>query len=97
MRHFKFAGDWKQLSIAFLGAFSVWAARGFSTDISTVSYILVGFITGGIASLEAPGGHMGIPYAQNHDETPHTVAETPIPTEGADVVKIIKINSGLLK
>jgi hypothetical protein len=105
--HFRFhIFDAKQLTIAMTGAFSTWAATGFQHDMPHLGYILVGFITGGLVSHESmadpnitPPSHIATPYLANIDDGGVT---KPIPSdtyqpEGADIKKVIKINSGLVK
>jgi hypothetical protein len=104
MKHFKFnIGNSKQLFIAFTGAFSTWAATGFQRDAAHLSYVLLGFITGGLASHEImenpnvmPPSHIMTPYVNNIKDSGSLPSTTYTP-EGADIKKIIKINSGLLK
>ena len=104
-KHFKFhIFDPKQLMIAFTGAFSTWAATGFQHDFPHLSYVIIGFISGGLVSHTEthfeqtipPNAHIVTPYAQNIQEIPNTQAP-PQPTQsGADVTKVIRINSNLL-
>jgi len=109
--HFKFCIlDAKQLAIAMTSAFSTWAATGFQHDAAHLAYIAIGFITGGLVSHNeqsnpnvAPESHIQTPYLSNmEDHNPGTpepikIPEGPYKAEGTDVVKVIKINSGLLK
>ena len=106
--HFKFLiNDAKQLSIAFTSAISTWAATGFQRDLPHLGYVLVGFITGGLVSHSTmnspnvmPDSHVMTPYVNNIDDgskaVPEALQDTYKP-EGADVKKIIKINSGIIK
>jgi hypothetical protein len=108
-QHVKFKiTDAKQLAIAFTGAFSTWAATGFQKDLPHLSYVIIGFISGGLVSHESshfdqtipPDAHIVTPYAQNMQEIPSTPAAV-IPvtavTTGTDVPKLIQISSGLVK
>lgn len=108
--HFKFQiFDAKQLMIAMTGAFSTWAATGFQHDMPHLSYVLVGFITGGLVSHNSmsspnvePESHIITPYANNINDgskaVPPAYPETEIyKPEGSDVRKVIKINSNILK
>jgi hypothetical protein len=103
MKHFKFnLLDAKQLFIAFMGAFSTWAATGFQKDGAHLAYVLMGFITGGLVShnaMENPGimapSHIMTPYANNINEP--ATSEAPYKAEGTDIKQVIKINSGLIK
>ena len=109
MKHFKFLiNDAKQLSIAFTGALSTWAATGFQRDLPHLGYVLVGFLTGAMVSHNnmnnpntLPDSHIITPYVNNIDdgtkEVPKMTDAEVYKSEGADVKKIIKINSGLIK
>ena len=96
----KFAHDWKQLTIAFMGAFSTWAATGFQTDLAHLTYVIVGFISGGLishteTSMEQnipTNAHIVTPYVNNVAEK--QVSDIPQPT-GTDIQKLIQINSGI--
>jgi len=108
--HFKFTvGDAKQLSIAFTGAISAWAATGFQRDIAHLAYPIIGFVTGGLVSHNStndpgvlPPSHIETPYANNINDNSKSVpdpilsGETYKP-EGADIKKVIKINSNIIK
>jgi hypothetical protein len=108
--HFKFSVlDAKQLSIAFMGAISAWAATGFQRDIPHLIYPIMGFITGGLASHNSmanpnvqPDSHIITPYVANIEDkslgvpAPSEVNQVYKP-EGADVKKVIKINSGIIR
>lgn len=110
-QHFRFhIFDAKQLMIAMTGAFSTWAATGFQHDMPHLGYILVGFITGGLVSHESmanpnitPESHISTPYLANIDDggannlKPIAIPKDPYKPEGADIKKVIKINSGLIK
>ena len=107
--HFKFKiFDAKQLMIAMTGAFSTWAATGFQHDMPHIGYILVGFITGGLVSHDSmanpnitPDSHIQIPYLANMQGNgvpePIGIPTDPYKPEGADVTRVIKINSGLIR
>jgi hypothetical protein len=108
--HFKFnIIDPKQLMIAMTGAFSTWAATGFQRDMPHLGYVVVGFVTGGLMSHNSmaspnvmPDSHIQTPYMNNINDgttnAPPKAEELGIyKAEGADVKKIIKINSGLIK
>jgi len=108
--HFKFnILDAKTLGIALTSSFSTWAATGFQHDLSHLSYVVVGFITGGLVSHNSmadpnitPDSHIQTPYLANiedHDSgTPEKLPEDKTyKPEGADVKKVIKINSGIIK
>lgn len=106
--HFKFTvGDAKQLSIAFTGAISAWAATGFQRDIAHLAYPIIGFITGGLVSHNStndpgvlPPSHIETPYANNINDNSEAVPDqilTTYKSEGTDVKKVIKINSGIIK
>lgn len=108
MKHFKFnLSDAKQLLIAFTGAFSTWAATGFQRDAAHIAYVVMGFMTGGLIShnaMESPGvmppSHIITPYVNNINETtPPQIPQTSgtYKPEGADIKKVIKVNSGLIK
>jgi len=106
--HFKFSvSDAKQLGIAFVGAISAWAATGFQRDLAHLAYPVMGFITGGLASHNSmanpnvtPDSHIVTPYVGNIEDhnpgTPIPVQQT-YQAEGADVKKVIQINSGIIK
>jgi hypothetical protein len=107
--HFKFhIADAKQLSIAFMGAFSTWAATGFQRDLPHLGYVLIGFVTGGLVSHNSsmspnvmPDSHIQTPYVNNIDDknndVPKLISTDTYKSEGADVKEVIKINSGLIK
>ena len=100
MKHFKFGKDWKQLIIAFTGAFSTWAATGFQTDLPHLSYVIIGFVSGGLISHTETAMEQNIP-ANAHIVTPYVTNVTEQPTQnampaqptGTDVKKLISINS----
>lgn len=107
--HFKFhIFDAKQLMIAMTGAFSTWAATGFQRDLPHLSYVIVGFITGGLVSHNSmsspnvqPDSHIMTPYVNNIEDgsksVPLIMPETQIyKPEGTNVKKVIKINSGII-
>jgi hypothetical protein len=108
--HFKFdLSDAKQLAIALMGAYGMWAATGFQKSISGLMYPIMGFITGGLASHNSsyspnvmPDSHIQTPYVNNINDGNSGVPEQIISSdiykpEGADVKKVIKINSGIIK
>jgi len=108
--HFKFnILDAKTLGIALTSSFSTWAATGFQHDISHLAYVAVGFITGGLVSHNSmaspnvnPDSHIITPYASNiEDNNPNPPepyeAGLKYKPEGADVKKVIKINSNIIK
>jgi len=101
--------DAKQLMIALTGAFSTWAATGFQHDPAHLSYVLVGFITGGLVSHNptaspnvTPDSHIQTPYLANMDDggsalKPIAIPQDPYKPEGTDVKRVIQINSGIVK
>jgi len=107
--HFKFnVSDAKQLSIALMSSYAMWAASGFQKDIAHLAYPIIGFVTGGLASHSSsnspnvmPDSHIQTPYVNNIDDKSSAVPEKIAPDvykpEGADVKKIIQINSGVIK
>jgi hypothetical protein len=108
--HFKFnVGEAKQLGIALISSYGMWAATGFQKTITGLMYPVMGFITGGLASHNSmsspnvmPDSHIQTPYVNNINdgslEVPTQSPETPpYKIEGSDVKKIIKINSGVIK
>jgi hypothetical protein len=108
--HFKFnIFDAKTLGIAMTSSFSTWAATGFQHDLSHLSYVAVGFITGGLVSHNSmaspnvtPDSHIQTPYVSNiEDKNPGVPEPSPVvqtyKPEGADVKKVIQINSGIIK
>ena len=74
--HFKFnIFDAKTLGIAMTSSFSTWAATGFQHDLSHLSYVAVGFITGGLVSHNSmaspnvtPDSHIQTPYVSNIED-----------------------------
>ena len=109
--HFKFnVGEAKQLGIALISSYGMWAATGFQKSITGLLYPVMGFITGGLASHNSmsspnvmPDSHIQTPYVTNIDDksnaTPALVDPelTPYKPEGTNVKQIIKVNSGLIK
>lgn len=108
--HFKFSvSDAKQLGIALTGAISAWAATGFQRDVAHLAYPIMGFITGGLASHNsmanpnvAPDSHIVTPYVSNlEDHNPGVPDPAPVTqiykSEGTDIKKVVKINSGIVK
>jgi len=100
--------DAKQLLIAFTSAFSTWAATGFQHDAAHLTYILIGFITGGLVSHDtmanpniAPESHIQTPYLSNLEDNnsgvpEHAVLPDTYKPEGTDVKRVIQINSGII-
>jgi hypothetical protein len=89
--HFKFnIADAKQLSIALISSYGMWAATGFQKSITGLLYPVMGFVTGGLASHHSesdpgvmPDSHIETPYVNNMVETgsEKTSAKTePLPT-----------------
>jgi hypothetical protein len=105
-KHFKFKiNDPKQLIIALTGAFSTWAATGFQKDMPHLTYVIIGFVTGGLASAEIGHNsqsipqdtHIATPYAQNLvSASPQSDVENPVKSS-TDIKKLIKINSAIIK
>lgn len=105
-KHFKFPiGDAKTLMLAFTASFSTWAATGFQRDLPHLSYVLIGFLSGGLVSHEAthfeqtipPDAHIVTPYAQNIVEKPTEHALVPnATTQGTDISKLIQVNSRII-
>jgi hypothetical protein len=108
--HFKFnIGDAKQLAIALISSYGMWAATGFQKSITGLIYPIMGFVTGGLASHNSssspnvlPDSHIQTPYANNINdgskEVPPTLPQQePYKSEGVDVKKVIQINSGMIK
>ena len=71
--HFKFnIGEAKQLGIALISSYGMWAATGFQRSITGLMYPIMGFITGGLASHNSsaspnvmPSSHIETPYVNN--------------------------------
>jgi hypothetical protein len=108
--HFKFnIGEAKQLGIALISSYGMWAATGFQKSITGLLYPVMGFITGGLASHSSssspnvlPDSHIQTPYVNNiNDGNPGTPDQFPevkvYKPEGVDVKKVIEINSGVIK
>jgi hypothetical protein len=108
--HFKFnVGEAKQLGIALISSYGMWAATGFQKSISGLIYPIMGFITGGLASHNSmsspnvmPDSHIQTPYVNNIDDGQRggpvdNVEEIPYKPEGTNIKKVIKINSGIMK
>jgi len=108
--HFKFnISDAKQLGIALISSYGMWAATGFQKSITGLMYPIMGFVTGGLASHHSTSSPNILP--ENHIETPYVnnindgnkgspMTNTEIKTyapEVADVKKVIKINSNIIK
>lgn len=108
--HFKFnVTDAKQLGIALISSYGMWAATGFQKSITGLIYPVLGFITGGLASHNSmsspnvmPDSHIQTPYVNNINDgnsgIPEKIEEVKTyQPEGTDVKKVIKINSGVIK
>ena len=108
--HFRFnVGEAKQLAIALISSYGMWAATGFQKSITGLLYPIMGFITGGLASHNSmsspnvmPDSHIQTPYVNNIDDgssgVPEKIGEIKIyKPEGADVKKVIQINSNIIK
>jgi hypothetical protein len=71
--HFKFnVADAKQLGIALISSYGMWAATGFQKSITGLIYPIMGFVTGGLASHNStanpgvmPNSHIETPYVNN--------------------------------
>jgi hypothetical protein len=85
--HFKFnISDAKQLGIALISSYGMWAATGFQKSITGLMYPIMGFITGGLASHSStadpnvlPESHIETPYV-NNIETKGKVDSSPVQT-----------------
>lgn len=96
--HLKFrVSDATQLGIALISSYGMWAATGFQKNISALTYPILGFITGGLASHHStsdpgvmPENHIETPYVNNMKVT-GTEQETPKsePVQTYQNVKII--------
>jgi hypothetical protein len=107
--HFKFQiFDAKTLGIALTGSFSAWAATGFQHDLPHLGYVVIGFVTGGLVSHNSmanpnitPDSHINTPYLANIEDNdpgvPESIPGKTYKPEGADVKKVIQINSGIIK
>jgi hypothetical protein len=92
--HFKFnVGEAKQLGIALISSYGMWAATGFQKTVTGLMYPLMGFITGGLASHNStaspnvmPQSHIETPYVNNIDDksnqVPPPIQPTLIPVAG---------------
>ena len=92
--HFKFnVGEAKQLGIALISSYGMWAATGFQKTITGLLYPIMGFITGGLASHSStsspnvmPQSHIETPYVNNIDDksnqTPPQLPPISIPVGG---------------
>jgi len=92
--HFKFnVGEAKQLGIALISSYGMWAATGFQKTVTGLLYPIMGFITGGLASHNStaspnvmPQSHIETPYVNNIDdksnEIPPQLPPVSIPTGG---------------
>jgi hypothetical protein len=109
-KHFKFnISDAKQLGIALISSYGMWAATGFQKSITGLIYPVMGFITGGLASHHSssdpgvlPDSHIQTPYVNNINDgiagVPEQAPEIKVyKSEGVDVKKVIKINSKIIK
>ena len=71
--HFKFnISDAKQLGIALISSYGMWAATGFQKSVTGLLYPVMGFVTGGLASHNStsspgvmPTSHIETPYVNN--------------------------------
>lgn len=108
--HFKFhISDAKQLGIALISSYGMWAATGFQKTVGGLLYPIMGFITGGLASHNSmsspnvmPDSHIQTPYVNNMDNgSSGVLGQTPeikiYQPEGTDVKKVIQINSNIVK
>ena len=108
--HFRFnVGEAKQLGIALISSYGMWAATGFQKSITGLLYPVMGFITGGLASHNSmsspnvmPDSHIQTPYVNNINDgnsgVPESFSEVKIyKPEGTDVKKVIQINSRIIK
>jgi hypothetical protein len=108
--HFKFnIGDAKQLGIALISSYGMWAATGFQKSITGLLYPVMGFITGGLASHNSsyspnvlPDSHIQTPYVNNINDgnsgVPESFSEVKVyKPEGVDVKRVVKINSSIIK
>ena len=107
--HFKFnVGEAKQMGIARISSYGMWAATGFQRSITGLMYPIMGFITGGLASHNStaspnvmPTSHIETPYVNNiNDGTsqplpPIIPAEPIVPEQVFRSVKIIQNPSKL--
>jgi hypothetical protein len=92
--HFKFnVGEAKQLGIALISSYGMWAATGFQKSITGLIYPIMGFVTGGLASHNStaspnvmPQSHIETPYVNNindkSNDVPPLLPPTSIPTAG---------------
>jgi len=101
-KHFKFhLNDAKQLGVALTGAFSTWAATGFTRDLPHLGYVIVGFITGGLASHNMEDqydSHIVTPTVGNVTTSTNADAPAPVtPLQGTDIKKLIKVSSNLIQ
>jgi hypothetical protein len=88
--HFKFnVGEAKQLGIALISSYGMWAATGFQKNITGLIYPVMGFITGGLASHNStaspnvmPQSHIETPYVNNIDDKSNQV---PPPTPSISI------------
>jgi hypothetical protein len=108
--HFRFnVGEAKQLGIALISSYGMWAATGFQRTITGLMYPIMGFITGGLASHNSmsspnvmPDSHIQTPYVNNINDgktgIPETTPEVKVyKSEEPDIKEVIKINSGIIK
>ncbi len=101
--HFKFnVGEAKQMGIALISSYGMWAATGFQRSITGLMYPVMGFITGGLASHNStaspnvmPTSHIETPYVNNINDgisqplPPIIPVEPIIPEQVFRSVKII--------
>lgn len=85
-----------------MGAFSTWAATGFQIDAAHLTYVIIGFISGGLISHTESNFEQNIP-TNAHIVTPYVTNTVEQPAESApqlqpnqtDIKKLIQINSGI--
>ena len=98
--HLKFRiGDATQLGIALISSYGMWAATGFQKSFSALTYPILGFITGGLASHHSTSDPGVI--SQEHIETPYvnnmkvTGTEEPVtalaPSEPVQTYQNVKV------
>jgi hypothetical protein len=101
--HLKFnVADAKQLGIALISSYGMWAATGFQRTLSGLLYPVMGFVTGGLASHHSvsdpgvmPENHIETPYVNNMVEAGTEKTITPaIPQQTYQNVKIIPKTEG---
>jgi hypothetical protein len=95
--HFKFnIADAKQLGIALISSYGMWAATGFQRTITGLMYPIMGFVTGGLASHHTtsdpgvmPENHVETPYVNNMVTTGDQKTGPTAPQQTYQNVKII--------